>query len=110
MPVYGYRCEKCGHEFEVLQKVSDPPASACTECEAKVHRIYYPVGVIFKGSGFYVTDSRAQKAASAKKQTDAAKPADSGSSATADAGAASPESPAKSTESAGGAEPKAASE
>ena len=56
MPVYEYACVSCGHRFEQRRKVTDPPASRCPECRAKVKRVYQPVGIIFKGSGFHVTD------------------------------------------------------
>ena len=55
MPIYEYRCEN-GHTFEVLQKMTDDPVSACTTCEAPVQRVFHPVAVHFKGSGFYNTD------------------------------------------------------
>ena len=57
MPTYGYRCEN-GHEFEVHQSMSEPPLEKCQECGAPVRRIFYPVGIVFKGPGFYKTDSR----------------------------------------------------
>ena len=55
MPIYEYRCEN-GHLFEVMQKMSDPPVTTCEECEAPVARVFHPVAVHFKGSGFYNTD------------------------------------------------------
>jgi putative FmdB family regulatory protein len=55
MPIYEYRCEN-GHEFEVLQSMSDDPVEACEECGAPVERVFHPVAVHFKGSGFYTTD------------------------------------------------------
>jgi putative FmdB family regulatory protein len=55
MPIYEYRCEN-GHTFEVLQSMSDDPVSACEECGAPVQRVYHPVAVHYKGSGFYTTD------------------------------------------------------
>jgi putative FmdB family regulatory protein len=57
MPVYGYRCSR-GHHFEVQQRITDPPLVQCPECGAPVTRVFYPVGIIFKGGGFYKTDSR----------------------------------------------------
>jgi putative FmdB family regulatory protein len=58
MPTYGYRCDQGGHEFEVVQSISEAPLTSCLECGAPVHRIFYPVGIVFKGQGFYKTDSR----------------------------------------------------
>jgi putative FmdB family regulatory protein len=55
MPIYEYRCEK-GHTFEVMQRMSDDPIVACETCEAPVQRVFHPVAVHFKGSGFYNTD------------------------------------------------------
>lgn len=57
MPTYGYRCSR-GHQFEVLQRIMDRPLTVCPECGAPATRVFYPVGVIFKGQGFYKTDSR----------------------------------------------------
>jgi putative FmdB family regulatory protein len=57
MPVYGYRCTR-GHHFEVQQRITEPPLTRCPECGAPVTRVFYPVGIIFKGGGFYKTDSR----------------------------------------------------
>jgi putative FmdB family regulatory protein len=57
MPVYGYRCSR-GHNFEVQQRITEPPLTQCPECGAPVTRVFYPVGIIFKGGGFYKTDSR----------------------------------------------------
>lgn len=56
MPIYGYRCRNCGHEFEVLQKMSDAPLKTCPKCSGQLAKIVYPAGVIYKGSGYYSTD------------------------------------------------------
>ncbi len=55
MPIYEYRCEN-GHLFEVMQKIADPPVTACDTCGASVQRVFHPIAVHFKGSGFYNTD------------------------------------------------------
>jgi putative FmdB family regulatory protein len=55
MPIYEYRCRN-GHTFEVFQSMSDDPVTACEECGAPVERVFHPVAVHFKGSGFYTTD------------------------------------------------------
>jgi putative FmdB family regulatory protein len=55
MPIYEYRCEN-GHLFEVMQKIADPPVTVCETCEAPVQRVFHPIAVHFKGSGFYNTD------------------------------------------------------
>jgi putative FmdB family regulatory protein len=56
MPIYGYRCEQCGHELEAFQNMSDAPLRTCPECMGPLRKMLYPVGVVFKGSGFYSTD------------------------------------------------------
>ncbi len=57
MPTYVYECRKCGHQFEVLQSITDPPRRRCPECRGAVRRVLMPGGgLIFKGSGFYITD------------------------------------------------------
>jgi putative FmdB family regulatory protein len=71
MPIYEYRCRN-GHTFEVFQSMSDDPVTACEECGAPVERVFHPVAVHFKGSGFYTTDY-ARKGA-AKAGSDGAKP------------------------------------
>lgn len=59
MPVYVYRCENCGIQFDKFQKFSEEPLTICPECSVKaLHKVYTPVGIIFKGSGFYATDHK----------------------------------------------------
>jgi putative FmdB family regulatory protein len=61
VPTYGYRCDN-GHEFEVIQKIADETlTTACVECGAPVQRVYHPIAVHFKGSGFYTTDYARKK-------------------------------------------------
>jgi putative FmdB family regulatory protein len=60
MPIYEYRCEQ-GHTFEVMQRMSDDPVATCQTCEAPVERVFRPVAVHFKGSGFYNTDYGTRK-------------------------------------------------
>lgn len=61
MPIYTYRCKDCEHEFEVRQRMSDDPLTFCPRCDGEVRRVLNSVGVVFKGSGFYITDSRGGK-------------------------------------------------
>lgn len=56
MPIYEYRCTKCGHRFEAIQKVSDSPLSKCEKCRGKVERLISSPAIQFKGSGWYITD------------------------------------------------------
>lgn len=58
MPIYLYQCDSCGVRFERMQRMSDDALTECPECDGLVHRVIQPVGIIFKGSGFYVTDNR----------------------------------------------------
>jgi putative FmdB family regulatory protein len=58
VPNYGYRCAECKHEFTVFQSMKDDPVKICPECSGEVRRLMYPVGVVFKGSGWYINDSR----------------------------------------------------
>jgi putative FmdB family regulatory protein len=68
MPIYEYRCEN-GHVIEVMQKITDDPVTKCTECGAPVQRVFHPIAVHFKGSGFYNTDYGTAKR---KRETDKA--------------------------------------
>ena len=84
MPIYEYRCEQ-GHTFEVMQRMSDDPVASCQTCEAPVQRVFHPVAVHFKGSGFYNTDygtrKRARETASSDTgKKDSSSSSDSGSS------------------------------
>ena len=65
MPIYEYRCEN-GHTFEVFQSMSADPVTACEECGAPVERVFHPVAIHFKGSGFYNTDYKKDGAAASK--------------------------------------------
>ncbi len=58
MPVYEYECESCGARFERLQSMNDEPVRQCPECAGAVHKVMHAAGIIFKGSGWYITDSR----------------------------------------------------
>jgi putative FmdB family regulatory protein len=80
MPIYEYRCEQ-GHTFEVMQRMSDNPLASCQTCDAPVQRVFHPVAVHFKGSGFYNTDygTRKRQRETAEK-TDSASGGDSSKS------------------------------
>ncbi|MGC4192336.1 MAG: zinc ribbon domain-containing protein [Thermomicrobiales bacterium] len=66
MPTYAYRCTACAHEFEAVQKMSDNPLTTCPECGAPIKRVIFPAGIVFKGDGWYITDSRKSNDAKAK--------------------------------------------
>lgn len=67
MPIYVYECTECGLHFEQQQHISDDPIQVCPECAGQVQRLIQPVRVIFKGSGFYVTDNRRNSGGSSRK-------------------------------------------
>lgn len=71
MPVYSYRCDNCGVQFEKKQSFSDPVLKVCPECGKKaLHKIYTPVGIVFKGSGFYATDHRSPSGQTSKSHNE----------------------------------------
>lgn len=78
MPTYGYRCTNCGHQFEIFQRMSDDTLKVCPNCsQPTLKKVLYPIGVAFKGSGFYTTDYKASGKASGNgsaPSTDAPKP------------------------------------
>ena len=81
MPIYEYRCDK-GHTFEVMQRMSDDALNACERCGAPAQRVFHPVAVHFKGSGFYNTDygKRKRGAAATEKETSSSSSSSSSSS------------------------------
>lgn len=84
MPTYQYACSACEHEFEVFQAFSESSLTHCPECNGKLRKVYSAVGVVFKGSGFYKTDSKSEsKPASPIAKTNATKPAATESTPTA---------------------------
>lgn len=90
MPTYQYACTGCGAQLEAVQKFTDDPLTECAECGGRLRKVFSPVGVVFKGSGFYRNDSRSsgsggtssggKSGAAAEKSGDAASTADQGSS------------------------------
>ena len=87
MPIYEYRCEQ-GHTFEVMQRMTDDPVSSCQTCEAPVQRVFHPVAVHFKGSGFYNTDygtrKRSRESEGSKDESSSGGDAKTGDSKTGD--------------------------
>jgi putative FmdB family regulatory protein len=102
VPIYEYRCNN-GHSFEVIQRMADDPVEACEVCGAPVERVFHPVAVHFKGSGFYTTDYGAKSKAKADADGGESKSDDSGSK-----GDSAPK-PSKSKESGSGDKAKAPS-
>jgi putative FmdB family regulatory protein len=62
MPTYEYACTECGKHIEVVQSMSDAPPAICAICGGRMRKVYSPIGIVFKGSGFYRTDSRGKPA------------------------------------------------
>jgi putative FmdB family regulatory protein len=101
MPIYEYRCRN-GHTFEVMQSMSEDPITSCEHCESSVERVFHPVAVVFKGSGFYTTDY-ARKSSAKPASDSGSEPSSSASASSSEKGksggdAAKP-SPAKSASS-----------
>ena len=99
MPTYQYACTECGHAFEQFQSFSDDALTVCPECDGRLRKVFNAVGVVFKGSGFYRTDSRGKESAS----TSAAAPSSSSSSSDSGSSAGSTGSSSTSSSSSTGA-------
>jgi putative FmdB family regulatory protein len=69
MPTYQYACTECGHAFEQFQSFSEDALTVCPECDGRLRKLFNAVGVVFKGSGFYRTDSRSSTSAATKAST-----------------------------------------
>lgn len=80
MPIYEYACTACGERTEARQSFTDPPLEECPVCGGKLRKLYSPVGIVFKGSGFYATDSKKKGSSTS-----------SSSSSSGDSGTAKPE-------------------
>jgi putative FmdB family regulatory protein len=72
MPTYEYACRDCGHHLEVVQSFNDPPLQSCERCKGPLRKVFSAAGIIFKGSGYYVTDSRAAMRKAAESTTSGA--------------------------------------
>ena len=83
MPTYEYECTSCGQHIEVFQRFSEDPLTTCGNCGGVLRKVFHPAGIVFKGSGFYATDSRSKKPSSAAPKKDA----DAGSGGTGSDGA-----------------------
>jgi putative FmdB family regulatory protein len=98
MPIYEYRCDN-GHLFEVMQKMTDDPVTECEECGAPVQRVFHPVAVHFKGSGFYNTDYGKRKSGAASSSDSDSGSSSSSSSSSSDGNSSSPSSSSDSSSS-----------
>ncbi|WP_036964637.1 FmdB family zinc ribbon protein [Promicromonospora kroppenstedtii] len=88
MPTYAYRCADCGHAFDIHQEFTDESLTVCPECQGKLRKVFSSVGVTFKGSGFYRTDSRSTSTSSTVKAA-TSESSSSSSSSSSDSGSSS---------------------
>ena len=101
MPTYQYACTECGHAFEQVQSFSDDTLTVCPQCQGRLRKVFNAVGVVFKGSGFYRTDSRGKSSAAeagsssseskseTKTETKSESKSDSSSSSSSESGSSS---------------------
>ncbi len=82
MPLYEYRCKSCDHQFEIQQSFSDDPLTVCPECGGDLRKVFNPVGISFKGSGFYKNDSRSSSSSSSSSSGSSASEGSTGSTGT----------------------------
>jgi putative FmdB family regulatory protein len=110
MPIYGYHCGRCGHEFEVKQSMADAPLKDCPECAGELRKLLYPVGVQFKGSGFYTTDYKNSRDGSKTSTKSSEEKSESGSTPSSSNGSDSGTSSSSSSEKKKKTEPAASKE
>jgi putative FmdB family regulatory protein len=77
VPTYEYACAECGERLEAVQKFSDDPLTDCPACQGRLRKVFSPVGIVFKGSGFYRTDSRSSSSVNGSKVNGSSPSADS---------------------------------
>ncbi|MFF7591804.1 FmdB family zinc ribbon protein [Kitasatospora purpeofusca] len=103
MPTYQYQCTECGNGLEAVQKFTDEPLTTCPDCQGRLRKVFSAVGVVFKGSGFYRTDSRSSSSSSvgsgsssSSSSTSASSSSSSGSSSSGSSGSSGSSAPAAS--------------
>jgi putative FmdB family regulatory protein len=89
MPTYEYRCRECGHDFEVTQSFSDEPLTECPQCGGALRKVFGNVGIAFKGSGFYKTDSRSSSSSSSSSGASSSDSSSSGNGSSSDTSSSS---------------------
>jgi putative FmdB family regulatory protein len=94
VPTYAYACTACDHRFEIFQSFSEDSLSQCPQCDGRLRKLFNAVGVVFKGGGFYRTDSRSGSSSSAPASSDAKKSSPSTSSTSASSSSSSSSSSA----------------
>ena len=87
MPTYEYRCTQCEHRFDIFQRIDEEPLHTCERCGGELRKVFHPAGIVFKGSGFYATDSRRASKSSSSES--------SGSGSASDGGDASKKKPSE---------------
>ena len=80
MPTYAYACTECDHRFEIFQSFSEDSLTQCPQCEGRLRKLFNAVGVVFKGGGFYRTDSRSGSSSSVPASSDSGKSSSASSS------------------------------
>jgi putative FmdB family regulatory protein len=78
VPTYDYQCRQCGHTIEVIHSMQESGPERCERCGGELRRVFFPAGIIFKGSGFYKTDSRSAGSTASTPATAPAKPSADG--------------------------------
>ncbi|MFD8478849.1 FmdB family zinc ribbon protein [Kitasatospora sp. NPDC059673] len=96
MPTYQYQCTECGNGLEAVQKFSDDALTTCPDCQGKLRKVFSAVGVVFKGSGFYRTDSRSSSSSSLSSSSASSSAGSSTSSSTASSSTSTSSAPAAS--------------
>jgi putative FmdB family regulatory protein len=108
VPTYQYACNACGHQLEIVQSFSDAALTECPACKGQLRKLFSAVGIVFKGSGFYRTDSRSGTATSETAAAAKAETAASTSNSTGDSSSGSSDAATSSTSSTAGASKAAA--
>jgi putative FmdB family regulatory protein len=106
VPLYAYTCTACGHSFDIHQSFSDDALTVCPECEGRLRKVFSPVGVVFKGSGFYRTDNKSTKKPGSAASKSESAPSNASSS---DSSTSSPPSPSSGSESSSSNSPTSSS-
>ena len=97
MPTYEYVCQSCGRHVEVYQRFNDDPLKVCPTCGGELRKVFHPAGILFKGSGFYKTDSRSSKTSTGSKSSGSKEPAGTSSSSDSSSSGSKDSSPSTSS-------------
>lgn len=87
MPIYQYHCTSCNTDLEIFARMTDEALTSCPQCQGELRKVFSPVGIVFKGSGFYATDSKKKSSATSLSSTPESKPAPASEQTTATPGA-----------------------